>query len=573
MKNLLQHLKKERSQYFSIALLLLILLIPNIYLLTKSPDFEAAPLVKAIAFVIASFTFLVLHLSYLRPKIFFLICVLVLLLQPVEIVTIYLYQSSITTGILSLIIDTNFSEATELVMGLWPFVILFLAIIALYLFVVIKYLRSSFKLPVKLKWGIFLSSIAVYLFLLAWEFRLDSKFINPDSSRKENLSNAYENVKLKFYKIFPYNFYFHTKITIDNRVAINKASKLLKNFSFGATKKDNLDQIENYVFIIGETARAHNWQLYGYARETNAYTKNITNMLVMQQCYTSADMTSLSIPLLLTGVEPDSFANAYKQKTFIKAFKEAGFKSYWLSNQAIFDSRISVLTTDVDSFINLNLKSENQVNFDSVVFRPLESIIKSAAKKRLIVINLMGSHFRYNFRYPDNFKKYTPAMEGAFDYSLINASNKEKLINAYDNSILYTDYVLSEIINILNRDSEQLSLLTYISDHGENLYDTKEELFAHCTENPNHFELKVPLMIWYSNKYKTIYANKVENIIYNASKPISSNVIFQSIIDAANINFKNEKPEKSIFRKSLQSDSIIKVLVPSGNIFEYKINY
>ncbi len=186
-------------------------------------------------------------------------------------------------------------------------------------------------------------------------------------------------------------------------------------------------------------------------------------------------------------------------------------------------------------------------------------------KKQFIIINLMGSHFRYNYRYPEKYNIFKPGLDGAFDYMVINVKNRDKLVNIYDNSILYEDFVLAEIIKKINL-TESVNFLTFLSDHGENLFDNKMNFFGHASENPTKYEILIPCFVWFSSKYVAAYPKKVDFLIQNKNKRLCSTNIFYSLLDAANIRYQNFEETKSFMNQNFIENDVRKVLLPSFKV-------
>ena len=141
------------------------------------------------------------------------------------------------------------------------------------------------------------------------------------------------------------------------------------------------------------------------------------------------------------------------------------------------------------------------------------------------VVHSMGSHFNQISRYPRVFNLFPD------DDSTLSA--QQRLINAYDNTIAYTDHVLSDLIDVL-RQRPGIKALLYVSDHGENLNDDERGLFGHYQNN--EYDLPIPLLFWYSEEYAGHFPDKVAAARNNALRPLNTRVVFHSLADMAGIN-------------------------------------
>src|SRR5699024_2415830 len=133
-------------------------------------------------------------------------------------------------------------------------------------------------------------------------------------------------------------------------------------------------------------------------------------------------------------------------------------------------------------------------------------------------------------RYPDNFKKYTPD-----NVTNVSQAQKEEMVNAYDNSILYTDYFLSENINVL-KEAGASSYLLYAADHGEDIFDDKRGKFLHSSPIPTYYQLRIAYLSWFSEEFKEENPKKFTASLQNSKNPVSTNAIFHTLIDAADIS-------------------------------------
>jgi glucan phosphoethanolaminetransferase (alkaline phosphatase superfamily) len=553
--------------YFFIVLLLSLLLIPNTYLAFHGSDFSSASLIKKGLFLLLSFTLLAFPLLLLRPKVYLSVGILFVLMGPFELACIYLYKSPINAGIVMAVFNTNFAEATELLQGILPLTLFGVLCIVLYTFLLFRFVKYSFRLEKKVKMvlgGLFLCTI---IGMWLRDIRISAS-IHSSVTRHEIFNEGTGNFINKFGKIFPYNTIIQVQRAIENRGRIDKYKENVSKFTFCALKKDTLHLREKYILIIGETSRSHNWQLYGYQRKTNPELLKLSRLTVLSDFTSTANLTSISLPLILSRATPDSFDVSYREKTIVWAFKECGFKTYWISNQGIFNSELARFTLGVDKVYDLNSGIDFSGNYDEKIFPYLDSVLNRNDEKQFIIIHLMGSHFRYNFRYPEKFNVFKPGIDGAFDYMMIRPENREKLVNIYDNSILYSDHVLSVIFDKIGA-TKTVSAAMFLSDHGENLFDDQRNLFGHGTEIPTQYEVKIPCILFISDKYDSIYPGKVANLKSNKGKRISTSNVFYSFLDAANIGYKEEKPGMSFFNKNFREDSIRKVINPGMKVTEY----
>lgn len=319
----------------------------------------------------------------------------------------------------------------------------------------------------------------------------------------------------------------------------------IASFSFGAHKLDSLNGREVYVMIIGESARYDRWQINGYSRNTSPRLALRDGVITFRNAVAGAHFTRLSIPQLITRATPDNFSRQFNEKSILTAFSEAGFTTLWLSNHS--DNEILTLGT-----VLMHAKSADKAVFsptfspmmelDEVYDERLLPILDSALnseKDLFVVLHTMGSHWDYGKRYPKRFDRFKPSSK-----SSDNPASREAIINAYDNSILYSDYFIDRVIAMIH-DRSDVSGLLYVADHGEDLFEVfSDRLNFHF--RPSASTLRVPLFIWTSDRFDQEYPNIVETLKRNVDQKIGAENVFYTMLDLAHIRFQDFDSTKSI---------------------------
>ncbi|HWJ96431.1 MAG TPA: phosphoethanolamine transferase, partial [Telluria sp.] len=304
-----------------------------------------------------------------------------------------------------------------------------------------------------------------------------------------------------------YDFYKERRYLAD----LNKSSA---NFRFHARLAEPDGSPQVVVMVIGESSRYDRWGLNGYERDTNPLLRQEANLVVLPDVITSVAATRLSVPVIISRKPATaSLKDGFSEKSFITAFKEAGFKTFWLSNQISFgkfDTPVSVFAKEADvvEFLNLGGYTNNS-NYDEVLFSPLKNAVADKAQKKLIVLHTLGSHWNYSHRYPKEFDKWLPSLHGVDKPVYTDLKIKPQLNNSYDSSILYTDWFLSQVIGAL-KGAQQPSSLLYVADHGQTLYDNSCKIAFHG--HNTQFEFHVPAFVWYSDEYRERFPAKVDQL-------------------------------------------------------------
>jgi glucan phosphoethanolaminetransferase (alkaline phosphatase superfamily) len=318
-------------------------------------------------------------------------------------------------------------------------------------------------------------------------------------------------------------------------------------FKFGAHQLGDSKQPQVVVMVIGESGRYDRWSLNGYERDTNPLLKKEPNVVMLPDVITAVSATRLSVPVIISRKPAmQSLKAGFSEKSFLTAFKEAGFKTYWLSNQISFgqfDTPVSVFAKEADVIQFMNLGGfTNNSNLDQILLDPLKNAINDPTPKKLIVLHTLGSHWNYSHRYPQEFDKWQPSLFGVSNPVYTDLKIKPQLNNSYDNSILYTDWFLSQVIGSLKA-SNQLTSLLYVADHGQTLYDGTCNLAFHG--HNTQYEFHVPALMWYSDQYKEAYPAKLAQLQKHRKARLSTENMFHSLLDMVDLRYDNEHLEWS----------------------------
>lgn len=255
-----------------------------------------------------------------------------------------------------------------------------------------------------------------------------------------------------------------------------------------------------FILIVGETARSENFSLNGYPRETNPLLAK-EDVISFKDVYSCGTATAISVPCMFSKMDRSNFNadDAAYSENLVDLMQQSGFQVVWKDN----DDGCKGVCTRVP---NENMIDKNDIRycdgkscFDEVLLDDLDDYIGNVTKDTFIVLHTMGSHGpTYYKRYPATFKKFRPTCDTAD----IQKCTREEVVNTYDNTILYTDYVVSQAINILKRYPHLESGLMYVSDHGESLGENNIYLHGLPYSIAPDEQKKVPMILWMSENMK-----------------------------------------------------------------------
>lgn len=283
------------------------------------------------------------------------------------------------------------------------------------------------------------------------------------------------------------------------------------------------------VMVLGETARAANWGLSGYARQTTpelAAEAGIINFADVTSCGTD---TETSLPCIFSpwGRRAYDESRIRNSESVLDVVARAGFRVVWVDNQ----SGCKGVCNGVESTRPDPARSPGQCAggecFDGALVDSLKQLVSETPGNLLIVLHQMGNHGPAYFkRYPDAFKEFKPACE---DPDLPKC-NGEEIVNAYDNAIRYTDHVVASLVRTLREHGGHDSALLYVSDHGESLGE--KGLFLHGVpyKIAPDVQTRVPMVMWFSSGFPASFGLDRDCVGKVAATPLSHDNIFHTLL-------------------------------------------
>ncbi len=314
------------------------------------------------------------------------------------------------------------------------------------------------------------------------------------------------------------------------------------------------------VLVIGESTTRLHMGLYGYERDTTPKLSSIKKELtVFKNVFASRPNTIESLEQVLTFADQEH-PDLYKTTpSLIAIMKQAGYKTYWITNQQTLTKRNTMLTTfakqaDEQIFLN-NARRQNAYSLDEKVLAPYAKTLLKQDQKKLIVVHLLGTHMKYAYRYPESYAHFTTAKGLA---PIVSADhNKVELINSYDNAVLYNDYIVYELISQLKKanSNNAQSLLVYFSDHGEDVYDTAPHDFKGRNEGaPTYPMYAVPFIVWHSENWQG--AAKLADANIKDRQYDNADFIY-TWSDLIGLSYEGYRDDESILSKQFNTDTIL----------------
>ena len=508
-----------------------------------------------------AFTFCILlgGLAWLRRKAAFLLLLGLpfALLVPFEIYYIWRYSFPSSAHVLAIIGETNANEALGY-LGYPLLATLFLAVFLVGL-IYAKALRNigwQALFPAHRIWRwIGVAMLFPLISLTAGEIALTigaaPEMVAKAPDQQSQATQALlKDVRFGMDEVmtnsFPFGVPFRVSTYFSELRRLNEARAKSREVQVTATTVND-SFAELVILVIGESARPDRWHANGYPRQTTPAIEAIPEAVSLSNVLSPWPATRNAVPTLLTGMIDDNGLPPIAVPSVIDVYRAAGWETYWLSNQSPLGMHDSTIVLHADrahhrQFLNGGDYSRPS-DYDGVLVPALERVLKDASdKKKLVILHLLGSHVSYVDRYPAEFSRFeqTPSA-----YEKIGGF--KKMHDQYDNSILYTDHILAQVIARI-RATGKAAALIYASDHGQNLPDLQCQRFGHG--HPAEDSFRAAALAWISPQLEAGRPGTIERLRGRAAAPFHLSEVFSTLLDLGGIEY-----EKLDLQRSWSSES------------------
>jgi len=340
--------------------------------------------------------------------------------------------------------------------------------------------------------------------------------------------SQFESLRLPHYVMK--KFIKYTK-QIENTRKVQLARKT-KTISFTAKKQE---KNETYLVVIGESLNRGHMGVYGYFRDTTPMLSQLSkrkDIMVFNEVYSNYNKTMATLSYALTEKNQYNSINYNNSLSIFEVLNKANIESYWITAQPLYgpmDNMVTVLAKESSHFIT----KPSYQDYDGPMIEQVRKALKEPSKKsKIIFVHLYGNHSSYASRYPhQTYNKYkgTPNI-GEFGEKV----SHNNMINHYDNSVLYNDYVVSALLNEIKKEKGPTGFI-YLSDHSEDVLAKKgHSSFAFSFEM-----LQIPMVAWFNNQYKIKYADKYANFLNNQNTLFTNDLLYDTLIGLLNIKTKH----------------------------------
>lgn len=312
-------------------------------------------------------------------------------------------------------------------------------------------------------------------------------------------------------------------------------------------------RVKNIVLIIGESLQRGHMSLYGYGIKTTPLLEGLEasgNLIKFSDTISPYATTNQVLMRLLnfSNYESERQKAWFRSLSIIDMFSLSGYRTFWISNQEAFgahalSAKSAADRADAETFLSKsNLYETVRIKPDGALLPLINQAKAGQSERNFYVIHLIGNHMDYSLRYPEGFGKFSEA-----DVKAKLTSDQKKVVAYYDNSVLYNDFVINEIFKIFSGDN---SLIVYLSDHGENLYENGR--LGHGMES--RFSYEIPLLFIASREFLSDHATLWQRLAAAKDKPFMSDDLahlLADIIGVAPLEFDERKsPIRADFNAS-----------------------
>jgi heptose-I-phosphate ethanolaminephosphotransferase len=498
-----------------LLLVYLLLLVPTISLIAQNipsgavvPDILASVGLSVVIFILTTF----MNTHGLR---IFYSALLVVTLIPGAVLLGYLLFANVllSDGSLMTLFETNANESKEfIVYYMNPWVTLGIALYILAPVLFIFKMKNPMSHRIKEHKKIFAACIVLLL-----------------------LFPAVEPVAQRIYFIDFYRIFADYKIrTVREEKAIE--SRQMQPFDVALSDEE---APQTLVVMIGESLTRRHMSLYGYERDTNPLLAAHQPSLKVYRDVVSPQVHTIPVlRAILTFADTEHPEYLTVRPSLFELFNRAGYETYLISNQPLEESGSSY--EPLLKLANHTLDLSKTDEPDGVLLSAFEQALANG-KRKLIVVHLMGSHAVYKFRYPPSFDRFDHLVQPlAVRQNPLSVNNLEA-VDQYDNSVLYNDFVIANMIDLVERKDESSAML-YFSDHGEEVFDFRD-FAGHAYEKTSTYMCEVPFIVWTSERFD----RKRNDLIYAEDRAYSTADVLYALADMAGMSFEGYDASRSLF--------------------------
>jgi heptose-I-phosphate ethanolaminephosphotransferase len=426
----------------------------------------------------------------------------------------YLFNANISASSIFILLETNLAEAREFFEFYFnPFLLIVAIVFLIQLVLFFKY-RPVFRIESKIKYQKWIYGlgiiIPIYLIIFRGYQQYNFIYLSVDAV----VEYIEEQQKMREFEI-------------------DKPLADIKGFSI----EKQIDTA-TYVLVIGESTTRRRMSVYDYNRKTTPFLDSLKpdlwlyNNVISSHAYT---IGALRNALVINGLK------SKEDFSIIQMMNEAGFKTYWISNQrpiGQYESLVTQIAMSSDVYLTKNTAFDGSITpYDDVLLSEFKKALTDPEPKKFIVLHPLGTHLLYEDRYPKEFEVFKG--QSNIKYKHDQAVQRS---NSYDNAVLYHDNFLKEVFKNL-KNIQHKSYMFYFSDHGDEVYESID-FSGHAEENPTKSMYEIPFFIWMNDEFQLSFEKE-----YIPENAYPLQYFIHTLSDLNGFDFEEFDVNKSIFTK------------------------
>lgn len=354
------------------------------------------------------------------------------------------------------------------------------------------------------------------------------------SFRSQHLTSASKNY-------MPFSFFVHLGKYASQTKHFSEANNNKLDLSQEFSWRYNSDKPLTVIFVIGESLRADKLFINGFQTNNTPNLASEANLISFPNFCSLYGTTKYAIPTMMTRIKTIDPEVPIPEKSFISIYKTLGFKTAWIGLQGIYGQydhtygSIALEASEVVEKSDIKAGIDNKKYDEYLLPIAQQFLVKQQNHNQLLVFHMIGSHWPFDKRYPDKFRIFQPVCTGA-----ASECSDIQIMNSYNNSILYSDWVLSQLINMVK---DRNAILIFSSDHGISF---KEDGAFGAEASTNHPSLNVGTFIWFSDMYARNNPSKIQKIKLLHKHKLTHHNLFHSILGCSNMESKAIDPSLNL---------------------------
>ncbi|MGP2569783.1 phosphoethanolamine--lipid A transferase EptA [Ornithobacterium rhinotracheale] len=458
-----------------------------------------------IAMLVANFFVYYLIFSISRRVGEFLL-ILTFIINAISVYFTNTYGVIIDGSMIGNVFNTNYDEANSFFSFKLIIYVLFLGVLPSIYILKAKIVKDSLKKTLTI-----CSSTLLFLLILSFANASNWLWIDKNSKQLGGLA-------------MPWSYSVNTALFFIHKSQENQKEILLPDASINNNEKTVV------VLVIGESARSQNFSLYGYKKKTNPLLSKVENLHHFK-ANSCATYTTAGVKCILEHKDSNKL-----YEILPNYLNRTGVEVIWrTTNWGEPPIHIGESKYMTRQKLEANCERDD-CDYDGILLSGLkEQILNSHKNKILVILHTSTSHGpTYSKKYPSQFEVFKPVCNSVE----LSKCSQEELINAYDNTIVYTDYILYNLIEDLKSLKDYKSAMLFVSDHGESLGE--KNLYMHGLPKniaPKE-QYEIPFIVWTSNNFKKLKTND----------QLSQNHVFHSVLNFLGISSPIYDEEMNIFK-------------------------